>query len=132
MISFFSHAAADNLRLARSRVIESPDDGVYGLIRLPRYAFLVDAWVHLITPYTTGATGSISFGIRGNGSATIPADSVIIPDVAGWTNLRIGAKSVAHGYWLDEGSGAFIATFDIGDSSANCKLIAFAQYSILH
>lgn len=136
MISFFSHAAADNLRLARSRVIESPDDDTYGLIRMPRYAFLLNAWVKLITPYSSGSSGAMNIGIEGNGASAdvdaILTDSEINSEVAGFVSMANGgAAAAAEGYWFDTASGSITGTFSLGDSSTNCKLIVFAQYTIL-
>jgi hypothetical protein len=135
MISFFSYAAADTFRLARSKVIVSPDDDVYGLIHMPRYAFLLNAWVKLITPYSAISTGAITIGIAGNGVAADP-DAILLDvdidsEAAGWTTMLNGTGLASEGYWFDVGSGAVTATFSIGDSSANCSLIAFAQYTIL-
>ncbi len=136
MSDYFSHAAADNLRLVRSKTVVDPADGTFGLIRIPRYAFLLNAWVNLITPYSAASTGAITIGIVGNNAAAdvdaVLLDADIDSEAAGFTSmLNGGAAAAAHGYWFNDGSGGITGTFSIGDSSNNCALIAFAQYTIL-
>jgi len=135
MKDFFGTASSDNFRFARSKYVLNPDDDVYGLIRLPRYSFVVDVFFRLITAYTVGSTGSISVGIFGNKVLTedaVLASAYINPDEAGMSRMSSGNSYAAEGYWFEDGSGAITATFDIGDSSINCACQVFALYSVLH
>jgi len=135
MISFFSYASADNLRLARSKVIASPDDGTYGLIHIPRFAFLLNAWCRIMTAYSSSSSGTINIGLSGNGVAddndAIFTSTALDPEAVGWSNMTDSGGAAKGGYWFDAGSGAVTATFSIGDSSANCTIMVFALYSVL-
>ncbi|MEA2000163.1 MAG: hypothetical protein U9N61_12690 [Euryarchaeota archaeon] len=136
MVSFFSYAATDNLRLARSKVVADPSDDSYGLIHMPRYAFVTGVWLKIITPYSAASTGAILVGVSGNGVAddndAFLVDADIDEEAAGfYSMMNGGAAAAAQGYWFDQGSGAITTTFSIGDSTNNCTVMVFAQYSVV-
>ena len=66
MADFVTHAAADNLRLSRSRVITEPEDGTYDCIQIPRFAFLRDIWVFVSV---AGSSDTVQLGFVGNGAS---------------------------------------------------------------
>jgi hypothetical protein len=65
-------AAADNMRLARSKNLVTLADGTYNLIRIPKYAFVDQIWFYVSQAYAGGAAGSATLGFVGNGETADP------------------------------------------------------------
>ena len=52
----YSNKVADNYRLAASKLMLAPDDGVYNLIKIPKWAFITDVWVEIVEAFTVNAS----------------------------------------------------------------------------
>ena len=135
-MDYYSHAAADNVRLAKSKLILDPADGTHNIIRLPRFAFVMDVFFQLITPYTAASSGLITLGLVGNGEVAdadaILADTYIGSETAGLSRMSGGTAAAAEGYWFNTASGAITITTTAGDSVATISCQAFAFYSVIH
>ena len=133
-MDYFSTAAADNFRLARSKVILSPEDGTYGAIRLPHKAYVMDVQVNIVTPFSSGSTGTLDIGVSGS----IDDDDFFItsahaaPDTAGFTRASSGTAVGAEGCWLSAGPGAITFTVDKGDSADDIEFCIYVVYSIIY
>jgi len=132
-MDYYANASADNIRLARSKVIMAPADGTHNVIRLPNKAFLIDAFISVITPYSSGSTGTLTVGIDGPVTDTdgLLTSAYIAPDTAGISRASGGSAEFSEGYWFDK-TGAVTITSAIGDSSAEITCEVFAFYSVLH
>lgn len=136
MADYYAQAASDNFRLARSRFVATPDDGTHNLIRMPRFAFLIDVFFQLITPYTAASSGLITLGLAGNG-AVADVDAVLIDiyigsETAGMSRMSGGSTAAAEGYWFKDASGSITLTTILGNSADTITCQAFALYSIIH
>jgi len=72
MTDFICTAAADNMRLARSKQLVTLADGTYNLIRIPKYAFVDEIWFYVSQAYAGGSGGSATIGFLGNGETADP------------------------------------------------------------
>lgn len=130
---FLPGGSADNFRLFRSRHIVAPVvAGTYGVIRLPRYAFVRNVWV-LTDTVVTGTTVENTIGFSGNGET---ADTDFFFELADLVGLEEGMKSADggtmpfRGKWFSGASG--MITLTAADAWTAGKLIVFAEYSVLH
>ena len=134
-MDYYSHAATDNFRIARSKFIESPLDGTYGIIRMPNRAFLVEVWFQLLVPFSTGSTAEIVIGIRGNDLPDNPdavMDSTHIDATkADWYRASSAKSVTSEGYWFNQASGDLTITISRGDATNNMYGVVLAQYSVL-
>ena len=58
--------AGDNVRIAKSLVVSSPAAAVYDCVQIPRWAFIWNAWLQVLT---VGSSNDVQMGFRGDGSA---------------------------------------------------------------
>jgi hypothetical protein len=134
-MDYYSNAATDNFRIARSKFMEAPEDGTYGVIRMPNKAFLVEVWFNLLAPFNTGSTAEITIGIRGNKLPDNPDgvmdSSLIDATAAGWYRASSGTSITSEGYWYNEASGDITITISRGDATNNMYGVVLAQYSVL-
>ncbi len=132
-MDYYANASADNIRLARSKVIMAPADGTHNVIRLPNKAFSIDVFISIISPYSSGSTGTITVGI--DGPVTDPdgllTSTYIDPNTAGISRASGGTAALAEGYWFSQ-TGAITLTSAIGNSSAEITCEVFAFYSVIH
>lgn len=135
-MDYYAHAAADNIRLAKSKLILAPADGTHNIIRIPRFAFLIDVFFNLITPYSGTSTGAVTVGFCGNGVSAdvdgILVDSAISSEATGMSRMVSGSAAASEGYWFKDASGAITLTVSVGDSSNAITCEAFAFFSVIH
>ena len=135
-MDYYAQAASDNFRLAKSRTIIAPADGTHNVIRLPRYAFLMEVFFNLITPYSGTSTGAVTVGLSGNGAAAdvdaVLVDSVISSEAAGFSRMSSGSAAASEGYWFDSASGSITLTVSVGNSTTAIDCTVMALYSVLH
>ena len=133
---YLTQASSDNFRFARSKVIISPADGTYPVIRMPKFAFLIDLFFQLVTPYTAASSGTITLGLIGGGETADPdaflEDVYIGSETAGWSRMSGGSAAQAEGFWFNEASGLVSLTVAVGDSAATIKCQAIAMYTVIH
>ncbi len=124
---------SDNFRLVRSKHIVAPlVAGTYGVIRIPKFAFVRNVWV-LTDNAVTGTTVDNTIGFEGNGET---ADTNFFFETADAVGLDIGVKSAGggtmpfRGKWFNTASGSI--TITAADAWTAGKIIVFAEFSVLH
>ena len=89
---FYSGKLSDNLYFAASKILNGKSDGTYNLIRIPKYAFVVNVWVNVTTVFA-GGIPTMTVGHIGNGEAAAAAafmtDTEAAPTVAGMKGCNI-------------------------------------------
>ena len=135
MPDFYSYARSDNFSLARSKTWSALADGTWNLIHLPRFAFVTDVFLDIITAYTA-AGSTLTVGYVGNQEAVANPDGFLTTDLA--KPLETGIKRAQKvalgqypGYWFNSGSGILTITSDDNGGTAG-TFIVFVVYSILH
>ena len=127
---------SDNYRIARSGVFNAFADGTYGLIALPKFAFVDQIWFHVTQAYSGGAGGSATIGWTGNATTADPDGFM---DATAASARTLGMKVMTEdaqpgslGKWFDSGRGMVTITLD--DSSDTTLLIGqvFCRYSVIH
>ena len=126
--NFLAHMAADNYRLERSRLLDTPVAGtVYNVIRIPRFAFVKGVYLGIDTVFGAGCT--VKVGYSGNGGAgdddyfltTVEND----PTALGWTTS-------VDALWFSSANGLITVTCADALGSGTGKLYVFAEYTIIH
>jgi hypothetical protein len=136
-IPMYSRASADNFRLAKSKVLESPADEQYDLIPVPRFAFIYDVWFFV---KDGGSSDTVQVGFVGNG---ISHDADYFLDTTYAEATAVGMKRAGdivvitdnvwipfNGLWLNEASG--MVTVTVGTAQTSGEFVVFAAYSIIH
>lgn len=130
---YISFAAADNIRLARSKHLLNVADDTYNIIQIPKYAFITSVWLQVITAYdTAGAT--VTIGWVGNGETAQPA-GFMSADIADCTvaGLKRAVKDTNldyEGKYFSDASGLVTLTSN-KNSGTGGSLIVFVQYSVI-
>jgi len=132
--NFFTHAFADNIRLAKSRTLIAPAVDTYNLIRLPKRAFLKQVWLYVKTATTAGGT-TMTIGFVGNEEAADPdaflTDTECDPQTAGMKTSLGGSAAWAAGKYFDKGGG--MITLTVGSANATAfEGIVFASYVVIY
>ena len=132
-MDYYASASADNIRFARSKIIMAPADGLHNVIRVPSKAFLLDTFIQVVAPYSSGSTGAITVGLVGevNDPDGLLVDTYINSEAAGISRASGGSAAYSEGYWFQK-SGAISITTAKGDSSADIACVVFAFFSVLH
>jgi hypothetical protein len=127
---YYTHKQADNYRVTMSKTILTPTAATYNIIRIPRYALLMDVWL-LVN--VVGSSNAVSLGWAGNGETAQTAGfmSYDIADV-----LTLGLKRAMRdtliafeGKYFDYAGG--IITITGGTTQTTGNFIAFCTYSII-
>jgi len=130
----YTHAFADNLRLAKSKRLAAPANGTYNLIRLPRYAFVKQVWLWVVTAYSA-AGASVTVGFIGNGETADPdaflTNTESDPDAAGMKTSLGGSAACAAGKYFADGSGAITLTTNKSTGDAGVVYV-FADYVVIY
>lgn len=63
-VDAFDYRASDAFRLEASKIMLAPADATYNLIRIPKFAFVTDVWIQIISGFTLNA--SVVVGWMGN------------------------------------------------------------------
>ncbi len=135
MVDKISIKAADNMRLVRSHHLLSLADGVYNLIRFPKFAFVDQVWLYISTPYSGGSGGSATIGFVGNGETADPdgfMDATACgARAAGMKVATADAQPGSLGKWFQDASG--MLTITLADASDTVLMIGyvFARYTII-
>lgn len=131
MTAFYTNAASDNFRTYKSKPLSGAvTAGTYGLIRIPRYAFVTGVWALVVTACNVT---DMTIGWAGNLETAVPA-GFISSDIldAGTTGLKCAVKDTAVasvGKYFNAGIGEITATFSTNMTSG--KFIVFCQYSVI-
>jgi hypothetical protein len=128
----YSNKVADNYRLAASKLMLAPDDGVYNLIKIPKWAFITDVWVEIVEAFTVNA--SIEIGWMGNGETALE-NGFITAEIADPTHVGLKrafntALTTFPGKYFSTASGAITATVaDVDGAVGNFRV--FAQFTVI-
>lgn len=127
---------SDNFRMARSGVFTTKADGTYGLIQLPKFAFIDQVWLHITQAYAGGTTGAATVGWAGN-ATTADVDGFMDATAAGAraTGMKImtdDAQPGSAGKWFNSGRGTVTITFAKGDDTTLVIGQVFCRYSVIH
>lgn len=131
MPDFFSNASSDNFRLLKSKPLSGAvAAGTWGLLRIPKWAFVSGVWVWIET--ACSAT-DITIGWSGN-TETAVAAGFLSEDIvdAGVTGIKAATKDTLVsqvGKYFDKGTGEITAT--LGTTWSTGKLYVFCQYSVI-
>lgn len=131
----YTHNFSDNFRMAKSRIITSPSDGTYNVIRIPKFAFVFDVWLR-ITTATDVEPETCQVGFSGNGETAV-ANAFITTEVAdptktGMKRAQKDTLTTFEGKYFSGGSGAITFTFSNGSAATLGVYWVFAQYSVIH
>lgn len=127
---------SDNFRMARSGKFVEKADGTYGVILLPRYAFVDQIWFIVTQAYAGGASGYATIGWEGNAGTADPNGFM---DVVAAGARTLGMKVMTEdaqpgsvGKWFSEGRGHVTVT--MAKETDTTLLIAevFCRYSVIH
>ena len=132
---FYTNAFADNLRLAKSKLLISPDDGTYNIIRIPKYAFVRDVWLQITTATNVEPT-TCTVGWLGNGETAV-TNGFITTDVADATvvGLKRAQKDTVttfEGKYFSGASGIITFTFAAGSATTLGTYRVFCDYTVIH
>lgn len=129
----YAHKAADNYRLEASKLMIAPADATYNLIKIPKFAFVTDVWVQIVTAFTSNA--SIEVGWAGNGQTAV-TDGFITDDIADPTH--VGMKRAFNttaqtfpGKWFSSASGIVTATV-LDNLGAVGDFRVIVQFTVIH
>lgn len=132
----FAHAAADNIRVARSKIIATPAVATYDCIQIPKNAFLMDVvlWVK-----TAGSADTVLVGFIGDGLSADTDHFLAAADAeATATGFKRGKYDYAtsdyvpwNGRWLFTASGIVTLT-NITAAQTTGEFCVIATYSVLH
>jgi hypothetical protein len=129
----YSNKQADNIRLAASRLMIAPSDATYNLIRLPKFAFVTNVWVQIVTAFTLDA--SIEVGWAGNGETAV-VDGFITDDLSDPTvvGVKSGFNATTRTFpakYFSAAGGVITATVADNSGAVN-NFRVFAQYSVIY
>jgi hypothetical protein len=127
---FYAGKLSDNVYFAASKILNGKSDGVYNLIRIPKYAFVTNVWLNVTTVFGGGAP-TMLVGWIGNGTTAddngFMTDTEAAPTVAG---LKVATSLAGFvGKYFSGGSGAITCTIGGTPTSGICQF--FVQYGII-
>lgn len=132
MPDLYTHAFADNIRLAKSKILIAPANGTWNLIRVPRLAFVRQVWLWISTAYAGGAP-VVTVGFIGNGE-TADVDGFMTnfesdPGITGLKTSLGGSAVWADGKYFNSAEGAITLTTTKGTTAGT--MIVFADYTVV-
>jgi hypothetical protein len=133
--AFFTHSFADNIRFAKSKLLSSPDDGTYNVIRIPKRAFITDVWLHVDTVADV-VPATCTVGWLGNGETAV-TNGFITTDVADalTTGLKRAQKDTVttfEGKYFTTAGGAITFTYEAGTGVTTKGVFqVFALYIVI-
>lgn len=127
---------SDERRIARSKPILAPlAAGTYGVIRLPKHAFIHDVYVDIIDACETDGEMAVTVGLRGNGEAAdddaLLVNAAIVPGITGMARSIFAVDSFG-GKRFSTANGAVTLTIGADSALTAGKLQVFCEYSIIH
>lgn len=126
----YTHKFADNYRVAMSKTILTPAADTHNLIRIPRYALLMDVWL-LVS--AVGSSKTVSLGWSGNGESAQAAGfmSYDIADVTvlGLKRAMRDTLIAFEGKYFGTAGGT--VTMTVGTTQTTGNFIVFCVYSII-
>jgi hypothetical protein len=116
-----------------SKKLVSPADGSYGIIRLPRYAFVTDVWLEVITAAVAGIP-TLTIGFIGNKDTAdddfFMGTTHAAPDVLGIKRSSLDPTTVDNKYF-NAGSGSITFTWAAGGATTVGVYRVFCAYTVI-
>jgi hypothetical protein len=132
---FYTNAFADNLRLAKSKILLSPADATFNLIRIPHYAFVKNVWLQVITACDV-MNSNLTVGWSGNtetaNTAGFISFDVAYPIRTGLKRAQNDTKTTFEGKYFSLGSGAITLTYAVGNATTVGTFRVFAEYIVIY
>jgi len=125
MTNFFGHYKADNRVLERSRLLATPANDTYNVIKVPRYAFVLNVYLYVQTAF--GALGSVTVGFTGNGEV---ANATYFLDAALANATDAGMRQADIAKYFPNAAGMITVTTVAGGGAGT--LLVFADYCVIH
>jgi hypothetical protein len=130
----YTAKASDHFRMEASKLMLSPADGTYNLIRIPMFALVIDVWIQIVTAFTGDA--SVTVGWLGNGE-TADEEGFIVNDIADPINVGLKrgfniAENTFPGKYFSEASGVVTATVAANYTGAVKDFRVFAHFTVIH
>jgi hypothetical protein len=133
MPDFYGTAFSQNFMFARSKKLITPADGTYNVIRIPRFGFVKNVWVKVITAFSAG-NSFLTVGWSGNKEVASPAGfmttDVTVPTSEGLKMMLDMSLASAPGKWFDAASGAVTITTDDAGGTAG-TIFVFVDYAVI-
>lgn len=132
-IDAYTNKASDAFRLEASKLMLAPDDGTYNLIKIPKFAFVSDVWVQVVTAFTVDA--SIVIGWAGNGEDAVTngfiTEEISDPTTVGMKRAFNTTLTTFPGKYFSSAGGMVTATV-ADNSGAVGDFRVFVQFTIIH
>lgn len=130
----YTHAFADNVRLAKSKFYTAPASGTYNIIQLPRYTFVKDVWIQIVTAASAAPT-ALTVGWVGNDETAVTngfiTTDIANPTVVGLKRAQGDTAVTFPGKYFSGGSGVVTFTYTAG-SDTTCAFRIFVDYVVIH
>jgi hypothetical protein len=129
----YANKFSDNFRLAASKLLLLPDDATYNIIKIPKWAFVMDVWVQIVTAFTLDA--SITVGWFGNGETAVLdgfiTNEIAQPSVVGVKRAFNSTIETFPGKFFSGAAGAVTATV-LDNNGVVGSFRVFIQFSVIH
>jgi len=132
---FYTNAFADNLRLAKSKLLISPSDGTYNIIRIPKYAFVKALWLQVTVAANVEPT-TCTVGWLGNGETAVTngfiTTDIANPTVVGLKRAQSDTLVTFDGKYFGTSNGIVTFTFAAGAATTLGTYRVFCDYTLIH
>lgn len=133
---FDAGGKSDIVTLERSKVILAPlAVGTYNAIRIPKFAFVKDVWLDVLTACTTAGTIACTVGFAGNGETADVDYFMVNADTAIASTGLVRASQAAtpfEGKRFTAANGIVTVTVGAGGALTAGKIQLFCEYATLH
>jgi hypothetical protein len=129
----YTYKASDAIRVEASKLMLAPADATYNLIIIPKFAFVTDCWIEIVTEFTADA--SVDIGWLGNGETAITngfiTNDIAQPTIAGMKRAFNTALTTFPGKYFSTAGGAVTATV-LDNAGAVGDFRVFVQFTVIH
>lgn len=127
---------AENRWLWKSQIFINLSSGTYPVMCIPKYGFVHDAKVELISPY--GNTSELTLGYSGNSEGSLPEaflkDAEINPDgsIIMRTMNKHGNSPYSGGKYFESNPGNLLLKVVKGNAAATASVRVLMDITIIH
>lgn len=136
MTEILSRNFADNLRIAKSRVMIDTAAGTYTIIPLPRMSLVKNVSINISRTWTASAFPTVTIGFIGNGETADPdafmRDIDIAPAFTGYKSMINGNAEWSDGKYFDSKGGAITVTLGAMTATVKGIFVVFCDYTIIY
>jgi hypothetical protein len=129
----YTTKASDSFRIEASKLMLAPADATYNLIKIPKFAFVTDVWIQIVSAFTVDA--SVTIGWFGNGETAVEdgfiTNEIADPDVVGMKRAFNSTLVTFPGKYFSDAAGAITATVLEGAGAVGNFRI-FVQFTVIH